>query len=154
MKKIFLSIFIIFCIQLSFAQKDSAIIKAIINEATYNSQLKNIAHELLDKIGPRLVGSPKMQQANDWAVAKYKSWGISAQNEKWGEWRGWERGITHVDMVLPWTKSLEATQLAWSPSTQGKTITADIILLPQIYMMLFHHILHLSLKLLLGPLQY
>ncbi|MBS1735558.1 MAG: M20/M25/M40 family metallo-hydrolase [Bacteroidetes bacterium] len=132
MKKIFLSIFIIFCIQLSFAQKDSAIIKAIINEATYNSQLKNIAHELLDKIGPRLVGSPKMQQANDWAVAKYKSWGISAQNEKWGEWRGWERGITHVDMVLPWTKSLEATQLAWSPSTQGKTITADIILLPQI----------------------
>jgi hypothetical protein len=28
-----------------------------------NSQLKKMAHELLDKIGPRLVGTPNMQQA-------------------------------------------------------------------------------------------
>lgn len=132
MKRFFFFILITFIGQISFAQKDSAIINAIINEATNNSQLRNIAHELFDKIGPRLVGSPKMQQANDWAVAKYKGWGINAHNEKWGEWRGWERGITHVDMVAPWTKSLEATQLAWSPSTQGKTITAEIILLPQV----------------------
>ena len=132
MKKFFFFILIIFTGQFSFAQKDTAIINAIINEATNNSQLRNFAHELFDKIGPRLVGSPKMQQANDWALAKYKSWGINARNEKWGEWRGWERGITHVDMVAPWTKSLESTQLAWSPSTKGKTITAEIILLPQV----------------------
>lgn len=93
------------------------------------SQLENPAHELMDKIGPRLVGSPKMQQAHDWAIAKYNSWGIDAHNEKWGEWRGWERGITHIDMVAPWIKSLEGTQLAWSPSTKGKTITGDVIIL-------------------------
>ncbi|HZH37954.1 MAG TPA: peptidase M28, partial [Flavisolibacter sp.] len=110
--------------QILFAQtKEAAIVQQIVPAATQNSQLQKLGHQLLDGIGPRLVGSPKMKQANDWAVAIYQSWGISARNEKWGEWRGWERGISHVDMVAPWIKSLEGTQLAWSPSTNGKTVT-------------------------------
>lgn len=113
------------------APKD-AIVDAIIKEATENSQLEKLGHELMDGIGPRLVGTPKMQQANDWAVAKYTSWGIPARNEKWGEWRGWERGITHIDMVAPWTKSLAGTQLAWSPSTKGKTVTGDVVIIPDL----------------------
>ena len=132
MKKINTNLIILFLLvaEFSFAQvKDTSIINGIVHEATYNSQLENLAHELMDKIGPRLVGSPKMQQAHDWAVAKYNSWGIDAHNKKWGEWRGWERGITHIDMVAPWIKSLEGTQLAWSPSTKGKTITGDVIIL-------------------------
>jgi hypothetical protein len=128
-----LFIFLLLGANFSFAQtKDTAIINGIVREATTNSQLANLAHELMDKIGPRLVGSPKMKQANDWAVATYNSWGIDAHNEKWGEWRGWERGITHIDMVAPWIKSLEGTQLAWSPSTNGKTITGDVIILPDV----------------------
>lgn len=109
-----------------------AVVDAIVKEATENSQLEKLAHELMDGIGPRLVGSPKMQQAHDWAVAKYTSWGIPARNEKWGEWRGWERGISHIDMIAPWVKSLEGTQLAWSPGTGGKTITADVIIVPDV----------------------
>jgi carboxypeptidase Q len=111
--------------------KDS-IVEAIIKEATTNSQLQKLGHELLDGIGPRLVGSPKMQQAHDWAVAKYTGWGIAARNEKWGEWRGWERGITHIDMIAPWVKTLQGTQLAWSPSTNGKTVTAEVVILPDV----------------------
>lgn len=111
------------------APKDP-IVDAIIKEATTNSQLEKLGHELMDGIGPRLVGSPKMQLANDWAVEKYKSWNISARNEKWGDWRGWERGITHIDMVSPWIKSLAGTQLAWSPSTKGKTVTGDVVIVP------------------------
>ncbi len=37
----------------------------------------------MDVIGPNLVGSPQMQQAYEWAIAKYSNWGISARNEKW-----------------------------------------------------------------------
>ena len=135
MKKINTNLIILFLLvaEFSFAQvKDTSIINGIVHEATYNSQLENLAHELMDKIGPRLVGSPKMQQAHDWAVAKYNSWGIDAHNKKWGEWRGWERGITHIDMVAPWIKSLEGTQLAWSPYTKGKTITGDVIILADV----------------------
>ncbi len=134
MKKIRAYFFI--CLSFSsvfiFAQgkNDSAIISSIITEANQNSELEKLAHELLDEIGPRLVGTSKMQQAHDWAVSKYKGWGIPAHNERWGEWLGWERGITHIDMVLPWIKSLEGTQLAWSPSTKGKTVTAEVLILP------------------------
>lgn len=63
-------------------------------------------------------------------VAKFESWGIPAKNEKFGEWRGWERGISHIDMVFPRVKTLAGTQLAWSPSTKGKTVTAEVIALP------------------------
>ncbi|GAO44235.1 M20/M25/M40 family metallo-hydrolase [Flavihumibacter petaseus] len=112
--------------------KDSLMVEAIVKEATTNSQLQPLAHELLDGIGPRLVGSPQMKQAHDWAIEKYKSWGIEAKNEAWGEWRGWERGITHIDMVAPRVKSLEGMQLAWSGSTNGKTVTAEVIILPEV----------------------
>lgn len=108
------------------------IIEAIIKEATENSQLEKLGHELMDGIGPRLVGSPKMKEAHDWAVAKYSGWGITARNEKWGEWRGWERGITHIDMISPWIKTLAGTQLAWSPGTNGKTITGEVVIVPDV----------------------
>jgi hypothetical protein len=115
-----------------YAQTKNDVVTNILNEENNNSQLKNLAHELFDKIGPRLVGTPQMKQANDWAVAKYAGWGINARNEQWGEWKGWERGITHMDMIKPRVKSLEGTQLAWSPSTKGKTITAELVIIPDL----------------------
>ena len=89
------------------AQQDP-IVDAIIKEANGNSQLKRMSHELMDGVGPRLVGSTKMMQASDWAIAQYQQYGITARSENYGTWRGWDRGITHVDMISPWTKSLEA----------------------------------------------
>jgi hypothetical protein len=113
-----------------FTQKsDSLIIASIVKEANEHSQLETIAHQLTDGIGPRLVGTPQMKNAADWAIAKYKEWGIDARIENWGEWRGWERGITHIDLVSPRVKSLEGMQLAWSPSTKGKTVTGETIIL-------------------------
>ena len=64
---------------------DDEVLKQIWTEAMDNSQLKQLAHELLDVIGPRLVGTPQMKKAHDWAVEKYKGWGISARNEEWGK---------------------------------------------------------------------
>lgn len=115
-----------------FSQVNDAIVESIIKEANENSHLEKLAYELIDSIGPRLVGTPQMMKAHDWAVAKYKRWEIAARNEKWGEWRGWERGISHIDMVFPRVRSLEGMQLAWSPSTSGKTITAETIVIPDV----------------------
>ncbi|WP_083252198.1 M20/M25/M40 family metallo-hydrolase [Pedobacter steynii] len=117
---------------ISYAQTKKQTVDNIVKEATENSQLENLAHELLDVVGPRLVGSPQMKQAADWAVAKYASWGITAKNEKWGEWRGWERGISHIDMVYPRVKSLEGMQLAWSPSTKGKSVVGELVIYPDL----------------------
>ncbi|RZJ68364.1 MAG: peptidase M28, partial [Flavobacterium sp.] len=114
-----------------FAQSKEAFVANVTKEATENSQLEKLAHELLDVVGPRLVGTPQMKQAGDWAVKKYGEWGISSRMENWGEWRGWERGITHIDLMSPRLRTLEGTQLAWSPSTvKGKPINAEAIVLP------------------------
>lgn len=108
-------------------KKGDPIIKQIIDEAQTNSQLEQLAFELLEFVGPRLVGTPGMTKANDWALSKFESWGIPAQKQQFGEWRGWERGISHIDMVYPRIKTLAGTQLAWSPSTKGKTIVGEVI---------------------------
>lgn len=114
------------------ANAQDEVIKNIIKEANENSQLKMLGHELLDGVGPRLVGSPQMQKAHEWAVDMYGEWGIEARNEQWGEWRGWERGITHIDMVEPWVRSLAGTQLAWSPSSPEGGAKGEVIVLPNL----------------------
>ena len=114
----------------STAQTQQEMVKSIMNEAYSNSQTEKLAYELVDGIGPRLVGTPKMKQAHDWAVNKFKSWGIDARNEQYGEWKSWERGTSSVEMVYPHVKSLEGMQLAFSPATGAKGVTAEVIMLP------------------------
>ncbi|SCY04229.1 Peptidase family M28 [Nonlabens sp. Hel1_33_55] len=114
------------------AQQNDPVVEAIVKDATENSQLENLAHELMDVVGPRLVGSPQMKAAGDWAVNKYKSWGIDAKTEKYGDWRGWERGITHIDMVEPRVQTLQGMQLAWSPSTGKKGVRGEVVALPTV----------------------
>jgi hypothetical protein len=86
---------------------------------TDSSQAYDLAQALLDSVGPRLTGSPGQRSANEWAVNMYRSWGIDAENEQYGTWRGWRRGITHIDLLAPRVRSLEGTMLAWSPGTSG-----------------------------------
>lgn len=113
------------------AQETDQIVENIIKEATENSQLETMGHHLMDVIGPRLVGTPQMQEAHDWAVETYKSWRIEAENQQWGEWRGWDRGITHIDLIEPRVRSLSGMQLAWSPGTGKKPLIAEVVLLPE-----------------------
>lgn len=114
------------------AQEVEDVVQQIEKEATENSQLKVLAHELMDVIGPRLVGTPQMKNAHDWAVSTFGEWGIEASNEQWGTWRGWERGICHIDLLAPRVVSLHGRQLAWSPSTPEGGITAGMVILPQV----------------------
>ncbi|WP_333663429.1 M20/M25/M40 family metallo-hydrolase [Chishuiella changwenlii] len=110
-------------------EKLNPTVQNFVNEIETNSQLEKMSVELLDGIGPRLVGTPQMDQAGDWAIKTLKSWGIDARKEEYGTWKAWERGLTHVDMTYPRLKSIEATQLAWSPATK-KAFTADVVAMP------------------------
>ena len=129
MKK-FLAIFLFFISVSSYGQSNT--VDKIIEEATENSQLEQLAHELFDLIGPRLVGTPQMKHAHDWAVKKYETWGMPARLHQWGVWRGWERGITHIDMLEPRVRTLAGRQLAWSPSTSKRGVTAEVVKVPEI----------------------
>lgn len=130
MKKVLLIGAYFLCSTFAISQTVEDMVNAIEKEGIENSQLEQLAYELMDLNGPRLVGTPEMKSAHDWAVNTYKKWGISAENQQWGTWKGWQRGITHVDMVSPRVASLHATQLAWNPGTSSKGVTASLITLP------------------------
>ena len=114
------------------AQNPDEVVEKMIDEVYNNSQVEKLSHELFDVIGPRLVGTPQMKNAHDWAVNKYESWGIKSYLHEWGVWRGWERGITHIDMLKPRVRTLAGRQLAWSPSTSKRGVTAELTKIPQI----------------------
>jgi hypothetical protein len=96
-----------------------------------SSRLEGLATVLLDSIGPRLNGTPNLRTAQDWLVRTYASWGIEAKNEQYGTWRGWRRGHSHVDLISPRVRTLDATMIGYSPGTDGRDVVAEAIVLPR-----------------------
>src|ERR1700674_4708107 len=76
---------------------------------------------LTDVIGPRLTGSPKLKQAQEYALNKARNWGLTnAHTEAWGPFgRGWSLEGFTANMVAPSFSSLIAYPKAWSPGTDG-----------------------------------
>ena len=108
------------------------VLRAIWEEGTTRSQLERLAHALTDSLGPRLTGTPQTEAAQDWLVRTYAGWGIPARQERYGTWRGWDRGHTHVDLLTPRVRTLEGMMLAWSPGTGGRPVTGEVVVLPDL----------------------
>jgi hypothetical protein len=110
---------------------DDPVLKRIWSIGMDSSRVERFAGTLLDSIGPRLTGTRIQRDAQKWLVAQYRSYGIDAVNERYGTWRGWRRGPSHVDMISPRVRTLEATMVAFSPGTRGRSLVAGTIILPQ-----------------------
>jgi carboxypeptidase Q len=108
---------------------DDPVIQRIWQVGVQESQAERIAQVLLDSIGPRLTGTPGMERANDWSVDLIRGWGVEARKEQYGTWLGWDRGITHIDLLEPRVRSLEGMMLAWSPGTNG-TVEGPVVVVP------------------------
>jgi carboxypeptidase Q len=106
------------------------VLKRLFTLGMDSSQVVPLSQALLDSVGPRLNGSPGHKAGNDWLVKQYAALGITAKNEQYGTWRSWRRGISHVDLITPRVRSLEATMLAWSPGTNGKPVQGPVVVLP------------------------
>jgi hypothetical protein len=113
------------------ASTDDATLQRIWRLGMDSSHVQKLAQTLFDSIGPRLTGSPGIRAASDWVINTYKSWGIDARREQYGTWRGWRRGVSHIDLIAPRVRSLEGMMLAWSPGTKGTPVTAEAIVLPK-----------------------
>jgi carboxypeptidase Q len=106
------------------------VLQRIWDEGMNRSQAMSLAQQLMDPLGQRMTGSPQSDAAQDWAVRTYASWGVQARKERYGTWLGWSRGVTHVDLIAPRVKSLEAHALAYSPSTGGRPVEGEVIAYP------------------------
>ncbi len=102
-------------------------------EGMERGQAMKLAQVFLDSIGPRLTNSDRFDAGQQWLINMYRSWGVRAERIPYGTWVKWHRGATHMDLVQPRLRSLEAVMLAWSPGTpnNGSWVEAEAILLPE-----------------------
>ncbi len=100
---------------------DLEMITRIRQEGFRNSKVMETASELMDRIGPRLTGSPNIKKANEWTRDQLAKWGlVNARLESWGPFgRGWSNEFTSVRMLTPYPAPLIALPKAWTPGTQG-----------------------------------
>ena len=85
---------------------DDPVLRRIWAIESDSSQLPRLAQALFDSLGPRLTASPGMTAAQNWLIATYTGWGVTARKEQYGTWRGWRRGKTHIDLVSPRVRTL------------------------------------------------
>ena len=109
---------------------DDPVLEQIWDQAMNQSQIEDLAQALMDSIGPRLTGAPGIDRGHDWLVHMYGQWGVEAENRQYGTWVGWDRGISHIDLLEPRVRSLEGMNLAWSPGTDGP-VTAEVVVPPE-----------------------
>lgn len=100
---------------------DSEAIEKIKEEGLNNSQVEQIAFEIVDKAGPRLSNSAGYERAAQYAINQLTEWGLeNAQKEAWGEFgRGWEVNKSYVAMTKPYYMPFIAVPKAWTESMDG-----------------------------------
>jgi hypothetical protein len=99
----------------------------------YNGPSMTTLGELADGIGGRLTASPAHVRSTEWAVAKFRSYGIeNVRLEPFTIPAGWQRGTASGSMLAPMSRPLNLASLGWAPSTppggvQGTmAIVADV----------------------------
>src|SRR5262249_44729082 len=101
-------------------------------EETNNSKIMWILHEITDVHGPRLTGSPGLRDAQDWAVATMKSWGLT--NVKLEPWnfnhQGWQNYETSANVLKPFQQPLSVRAVAWTPGTKGTVEGPVLVVVP------------------------
>src|SRR6202521_2234218 len=90
-------------------------------------QLKADLQYLADRIGPRLTGSPQLDQASHWTMERFKELGLSnAHLEPWTIANSWTRGAATGRIIAPTPQVLTLETAGWSVSTKG-TLRGPVI---------------------------
>ena len=98
-------------------------VEKVLSTARQENRVMDHLDVLSNRIGPRLTGSSGLQDACEWAVDRFKSFGIeNARLEKWGEFPvGFDRGPWSGRVVEPEGKPLTFGTNAWTAGTKGPT---------------------------------
>ncbi len=103
---------------------------AIREEGIRRSKVMETAAALTDRIGPRLTGSPAMNEANEWTRTQLEQWGMeSSRVEAWAPFgRSWAYEAASLRMVTPHPAQMYAIPKAWSPGTDGPVRAKAVLL--------------------------
>ena len=90
----------------------------------------DVVESVTTEIGPRPVGSPAMERARDWGVAKLKALGFENVHVEPFTTPAWSRGAESAEVVGPWPQKLAILGLGGSSSTPAGGLTAPIVVFP------------------------
>lgn len=110
------------------AQDLAANAAAIRDKALTDATAWSVAESLTTEIGPRLVGSPNMVRAKDWAVAKFTELGFRNVKVESFTASGWFRGPESAEVVGPYPQKLHILGIGRSVSTPKGGLTAEVAL--------------------------
>jgi len=106
---------------------DYAMLGRIRDEGLARSQVMDHISWLSDVYGPRLTGSPGLQQASEWAMKKFTEWGLAnVHQERWLFGKGWSLVRFSAHLVEPQVQPIIAVPRSWSSSTKG-AVTAEVV---------------------------
>ncbi len=106
------------------AETDKKIIEQVKADAEL---LKADLTYLTTQIGPRLTGTPKLDQASHWTEQQFKSLGLeNAHLESWSIANSWTRGPASGRIILPAGHELTLAGAGWAPATNG-TVQGELI---------------------------
>ncbi len=109
------------------AQDLSGVAVALRDRALSDPTAWQIAESLTTDVGPRMVGSPGMVRARDWAVETFRRLGF--ENVRVGSFTtgAWSRGEEQAEIVGPTPHKLHILGLGRSVSTPKQGLTAEAV---------------------------
>src|SRR5580765_413643 len=106
---------------------DYATIGRIRDEGLNRSQVMDHVSWLSDVYGPRLTGSPGIQQASEWTMNRFREWGLAnVHQERWSFGKGWSLVAFTAHLVEPQIQPLIGFPQEWSSGTKGP-VTAHVV---------------------------
>ncbi|HET7696799.1 MAG TPA: M20/M25/M40 family metallo-hydrolase [Vicinamibacterales bacterium] len=106
---------------------DYAAIGQIRDEGLNRSQAMETLFWLTDRYGPRVTGSPGMEEAGAWTMKKMSEWGLTnVRREEFDFGRSWSIVRFSAHMIEPRVQPLIGLPKTWSPATDG-AVTADVV---------------------------
>ena len=104
-----------------------ATLDAIRTEGFSRSQAMDHISWLSDVYGPRVSGTPAIEQAGAWAADRLRSWGLAnVHEERFAFGRGWSLVRFHAHMIEPQVMPIIGYPKSWSPGTGG-VVTAEVV---------------------------
>ncbi len=103
----------------------------IADEVKQHSELMKNLEYLTTRIGPRLTGSPEMQQAAQWALERFQQYGVASHLETLEIPHAWYRGADTAEVLSPISRRIPVRSAGWSMATPGE-VTAPVVVIASI----------------------
>ena len=109
------------------AQASDVMLAAIKDEGLRRSEAMEMVSWLSDVYGPRLTGTPAIEDAGGWAMERLRRLGVeNVRTERFAFGKGWTLERFHAHMVEPQVMPLIGYPRSWSSSTDG-VVTAEVV---------------------------